>query len=32
MAEDFGTEAISYNDNMIALSAQLDDWGGHQLK
>ncbi len=27
MAEDFGTEAISYNDSMIVLSAQLDDWG-----
>lgn len=27
MAEDFGTEAIRYNDKMIVFSAQLDDWG-----
>lgn len=27
MAEDFGTEAINYNDRMIVLSTQLDDWG-----
>ena len=27
MVEDFGTEAIRYNDKMIALSAQLNDWG-----
>lgn len=27
MTEDFGTEAIRYNDEMIVLSAQLDDWG-----
>lgn len=27
MAEDFGTEAIHYNDRMIVLSTQLDDWG-----
>lgn len=27
MVEDFGTEAIGYNDEMIILSAQLDDWG-----
>ena len=27
MVEDFGTEAIGYNDEMIVLSAQLDDWG-----
>ena len=28
MVEDFGTEAIKYNDEMIVLSTQLDDWGG----
>lgn len=27
MVEDFGTEAVRYNDKMIVLSAQLDDWG-----
>ena len=27
MVEDFGTEAIRYNDKMIVLSAQLNDWG-----
>lgn len=27
MVEDFGTEAINYNDEMIILSPQLDDWG-----
>ena len=27
MAEDFGTEAINYNDEMIVLSPQLSDWG-----
>ncbi len=27
MVEDFGTEAIKYNDKMIILSTQLDDWG-----
>ena len=27
MVEDFGTEAIRYNNKMIALSAQLNDWG-----
>lgn len=27
MAEDFGTESIQYNDKMIVLSLQLDDWG-----
>lgn len=27
MVEDFGTEAIQYNDKMIVLSLQLDDWG-----
>ena len=27
MVEDFGTEAIQYNDKMIVLSTQLDDWG-----
>ena len=27
MVEDFGTEAIKYNDEMIVLSTQLDDWG-----
>lgn len=27
MVEDFGTEAINYNDQMIVLSTQLDDWG-----
>lgn len=27
MVEDFGTEAIRYNDKMIVLSTQLDDWG-----
>lgn len=27
MVEDFGTEAVNYNDRMIILSAQLDDWG-----
>lgn len=27
MVEDFGTEAINYNDRMIILSTQLDDWG-----
>lgn len=27
MGEDFGTEAPKYNDKMIVLSTQLDDWG-----
>ncbi len=27
MVEDFGTEAVKYNDKMIVLSTQLDDWG-----
>lgn len=27
MVEDFGTEAVKYNDRMIVLSTQLDDWG-----
>ena len=27
MAEDFGPESIRYNDEMIVLSTQLDDWG-----
>ena len=27
MVEDFGTEAIGYVQDMIVLSAQLDDWG-----
>ena len=27
MAEDFGPEAVSYNDKMIVLSPQLNDWG-----
>lgn len=27
MVEDFGVEAIKYNDKMIVLSAQLNDWG-----
>ncbi len=27
MVEDFGTESINYNDRMIVLSTQLDDWG-----
>lgn len=27
MAEDFGTEAVSYNGQMIILSPQLNDWG-----
>lgn len=27
MAEDFGPEAIRYNDRMIVLSPQLNDWG-----
>lgn len=27
MYEDFGPEAIKYNDKMIVLSTQLDDWG-----
>ncbi len=27
MAEDFGLEAIRYNDQMIVLSPQLNDWG-----
>ena len=27
MAEDFGPEAIQYNDKMIVLSPQLNDWG-----
>ena len=27
MVEDFGVEAISYNDEMIVLSTQLNDWG-----
>ncbi len=26
MVEDFGTQAIQYNDKMIVLSTQLDDW------
>ena len=28
MVEDFGTEAIQYNEKMIVLSTQLNDWGG----
>lgn len=27
MVEDFGLEAVKYNDEMIILSPQLDDWG-----
>ncbi len=27
MVEDFGTEAVKYNEEMIILSLQLDDWG-----
>lgn len=27
MVEDFGVEAIHYNDKMIVLSPQLNDWG-----
>ncbi len=27
MVEDFGPEAIKYNEKMIVLSTQLDDWG-----
>ena len=27
MVEDFGPEAVKYNDKMIILSPQLDDWG-----
>ena len=27
MVEDFGVEAIRYNDEMIILSTQLNDWG-----
>lgn len=27
MVEDFGPESIQYNDKMIVLSPQLDDWG-----
>ena len=27
MAEDFGTEAIQYNNKMIVLSTQLNEWG-----
>lgn len=27
MVEDFGTETINYNDRMIVLSTQLNDWG-----
>lgn len=27
MVEDFGPESIAYNDQMIVLSPQLDDWG-----
>lgn len=27
MVEDFGTEAVNYNDHMIVLSPQLEDWG-----
>lgn len=27
MGEDFGPESIQYNDKMIVLSPQLDDWG-----
>ena len=27
MVEDFGVEAIRYNDEMIVLSTQLNDWG-----
>ena len=27
MAEDFGVEALRYNDRMIVLSPQLNDWG-----
>lgn len=30
MVEDFGTEAVRYNEEMIVLSAQLDDWGRRQ--
>ena len=32
MVEDFGTEAISYNDEMIVLSTQLNDWGEQSAK
>ncbi len=27
MAEDFGTEAVKYNNKMIVLFTQLNDWG-----
>lgn len=27
MVEDFGTEAVNYDDEMIVLSPQLSDWG-----
>ena len=30
--EDFGTEAIKYNDKMIVLSTQLNDWGETSAK
>lgn len=32
MQEDFGTEAIRYNDKMIVLSTQLNDWGETSAK
>lgn len=32
MVEDFGTEAIRYNDRMIVLSPQLNDWGETSAK
>lgn len=32
MVEDFGTEAINYNDEMIVLSTQLNDWGEQSAK
>ena len=31
MVEDFGVEAINYDDEMIVLSPQLNDWGIHPL-
>lgn len=32
MVEDFGVEAITYNDEMIVLSTQLNDWGETSAK
>ena len=32
MVEDFGSEAIKYNDRMIVLSTQLNDWGETSAK